>query len=232
MVRDHNSTDSSSWFNLGYAQYHSGDPQAAIASYSKALELDPSNYPANINRGIAYVDLHQYYNALNDFNAALKFGEIAFAYSGRGTAYYGLKKYDLAIADLKRAVSLYPSDANAFCYLALNYFEVARYQDALESAETSNQLDSKCGGQKLLEVQARSYYALGNYDQALLYIDKALDKGAYSLGFYYRGIILQAAGRDDEAIQDLEQFLSYAQTSGSLGTEVADARSRLTKLKP
>jgi tetratricopeptide (TPR) repeat protein len=232
VVLDHDPTDSNSWFDLGYAQQQSGEPQAAIASYSKSLELDPSNYSANINRGNIYLDLRQYNNAFNDFNAALKFGDIALAYSGRGSAYYYLKKYDLAIKDLEKSRSLYPYDANTFCFLSLTYFEVKRYQDALDSAASSHEIAPKCGGQRLVEIQARSYYGLGNYEQALLYIDKALDMGEYTLGYYYRGIIFQAAGRNDEAIRDLEQFLSYYEPNDNHIPEIADARSRLTKLKP
>ena len=38
--------------------------------------MDPTYYPANINRGLAHTDLGSYNEALDDFNRALEFGDI------------------------------------------------------------------------------------------------------------------------------------------------------------
>ena len=177
--------------------------------YSRALELNPSFYQAFINRGNVFIGLGQYQKALDDFNNALKFGEIPFAYSGRGDAYYGLGNYDKAIADYQTSLSLLPENAHCYYFLSLSYFSIRKYQDAIDAADTCHEIDPACGGQqKLLETEGRSYYALGNYDQALSYMDQAIATGPYSLGYYYRGIIYQAAGRYSEAFQDLVEFLS------------------------
>ena len=96
-----------------------------------------------------------------------------------------------------------------------------------------DQIDPTCGGSKLAEIQARSYYAMGNYDQALSYINRALSYGpGYPLGFYYRGIIYEAAGQDNEAIQNLEVFVRDAQLLKYNGPEVIDAENRISKLAP
>jgi len=218
------------WFGYGRALAHSGDPQGAVAAYTRAIALDPSFYEALINRGLIYITLQKYPEALDDFNAALKFGEIPLAYAGRGQAYYYLKDYDRAIADLEKSIRMFPTD-RAYCGLALAYYEVGRYQESLDAAATSYRQNPECGGQKLMEVQARSSYALGAYDQALTYMNNALAVSPYSLGYYYRGLINQAAGRKAEAVKDLEKFISLAGTSGNLGAEVEDAKARLVRLK-
>jgi tetratricopeptide (TPR) repeat protein len=112
--------------------------------------------------------------------------------------------------------------------MSFSYFELKQYQNALDAAKSSNAIDPGCGGQRLLEVQARSYYALGNYGKAIEYMDQALAEGSYALGYYYRGIIYQAAGRKQEAIKDLKTFLSI----GYDGKEYTDAQARLAKLEP
>jgi tetratricopeptide (TPR) repeat protein len=56
--------------------------------------LNPSYYQAYINRGVAFLAMDLYEDALDDFNTALEFGDIPAAYSGRGDAYYGLEKYN------------------------------------------------------------------------------------------------------------------------------------------
>ena len=53
----------------------------------------------------------------------------------------------------------------------------------------------------------------------------------YAFGHYYRGLIYQAAGKNQEAIQDLELFLSLTQNLETSQDEIADAKARLAKLK-
>jgi tetratricopeptide (TPR) repeat protein len=219
------------WYNYAITLRHSGNLKESLAAYTKAIDLDPSFYPAHINRGVVYLDLKKCDEALSDFNAALKSGDISLAYSGRGDAYSCLKKYDLAMPDYEKTLSLYPDNAAAYCGQAIVFYEVGRYQDALDAAANSNRIDPSCGGQRLMEIQGRSYYALGDYDRALTFMNKALAVSPYSLGYYYRGLIHQAAGRKAEAVRDLEKFLSLAGSSGNLGAEVKDAKARLARLK-
>lgn len=218
------------WYNLGLAQRKMEDYDSAIASYTKALELDPEYYEAYINRGYVYRLQKKYSKALTDYSQALEFGEILTAYSGRGDTYYESEEYNKAIEDYKKVLQINPSDAHAYCYISLSYFELKKYQDSIDAAEASHSIDAGCGGRQLLETEARSYYALKNYDQALVFINKALALGEYPLGLYYRGMIHQAAGKNQEAIQDLETFLSLPETE-DLPQEKADAKARLAKLK-
>ena len=95
-----------------------------------------------------------------------------------------------------------------------------------------NQIEPGCGGQRLLEYQARSYYALGDYEKAISYIDQAVAMEPYKMGIYYQGIIYDDAGKDDQAIFFLEQFLEFAPDESIFATEIADAKARLAKLKP
>jgi tetratricopeptide (TPR) repeat protein len=228
----HDDASAEIWYNLGLAQRNTGDLKGALISYTEALELDPSYYPAYINRGNVYLALNEFKNAMADFNSALEFGDIPLAYKGRGIAHYGLKEYDQSIDDYEKALKLVPSDTNLYCYISLSYLEDHKYQDSIEAAQKSDQTtDQGCNSQVLNEVLARSYYALGNYDQALLHINEALKGSDYTLGHYYRGIIYQAVGKNQEAIQDLELFLAFLGTSELAKDEAADAKVRLAQLK-
>jgi tetratricopeptide (TPR) repeat protein len=219
------------WYNLGLVQQKTDDFQGAVVSYTKALEVDPSYYPAHINRGNVYLILGEYKKALTDFNKALEFGDIPFAYSGRGDAYHALKEYDKAVHNYKKVIELDPSDAHAYCFLSSSYLGLQRYQESIEIAQEANPIDPNCVGWMLYETEARSYYGLENYDQALVYINKALTTSEYPLGHYYRGIIYQDAGENQASIQDLELFLSSVQSPESYQEEIADAKARLAQLK-
>jgi tetratricopeptide (TPR) repeat protein len=143
-----------------------------------------------------------------------------------------MQKYELAISDFEWVVSVDPYKPSIFCNLATSYFAVGRYQDALDSAWRSHQVDPTCSAEYLLEVQARSSYTLGDYDQALIYINKAMEMEPYTLGYYYRGTIYQALGDTKSAIEEYEVFLSDAVRLNYQGPEIADAKARLKILKP
>jgi tetratricopeptide (TPR) repeat protein len=180
---------------------------------------------------LVYIDLERYDEALNDFNHALEVGDIPAAYSGRGTTYYWLGRYDEAIVDLELARDMLPYRPTSYCYLALSYFEVGRYQDSLDTATKLYQISPGCGGQRVLEIQARDYYALGDYEQAIFYINQALEQQEYVMGYYYRGTMYQAMGNNEEAISDFETFLSLVHQTEVFQVEIADAEARLEKLK-
>ena len=52
------SQDSKEFFKQGQSKYNAGDYKAAIEFYTKAIEADPKNLDAVLQRGFAYVSLH------------------------------------------------------------------------------------------------------------------------------------------------------------------------------
>ncbi len=220
------------WGNLGIAQNQTGLFQSAVESQSKSLALDPSNHNSYINRGMAYKNLGEYQKALNDYNKALEFGDIPEAYHGRADVYLELGQFDEAIADHKMAIALYPGEGRYYRHLACAYLKAGKYQDAIDTANAYHQLEPTIDRQRVYETQARAYYALGDYQQGLIYINKAIDLRSYSSGFYYRGIINEAAGKKEAAILDLEKFLAVVMDKDEWKDEIADAEARLAELKP
>jgi tetratricopeptide (TPR) repeat protein len=206
-----------------------------IAGANKALQADRREWVAYADRGFCELMQGTYTEAIKDFKVyvahkpddSVASYNLGVAYGHRGNLYYSQGKYTLAIADYKKAVSLVRGDAHSYCNMSYSYFALKQYKGALEAAKSSIAINPECGGQKLLEVAARSAYALHDYDQGIDYMNQALARGAYALGYYYRGIIFQAAGKNEEAILDLKHFLA----SGGNGEEAADAKARLAKLE-
>ncbi len=231
---EHVPFNSCAWVKLGIAQARQLKYEEAVSSYDKALELDPISCEAYINRGDTFINLGEYEKALDDYNHAIALGD-PIAYSGRGTAYYWLGEYDEAIADLELATQQIPNNSPAYSMLGLAYLKVGRYQDALDAAATVNQIQPGYKGQTIFEIQSRAYYGLGDYEQALSYINKAIEMNdyypGYYTGYYYRGIIYQTTGKNAEAITDFEKFLSVVPDNKKLQEEVADAKKRLAELR-
>ena len=230
-------TRSQSWSGMSEALDQLGRFDECISDATKALEAYSQEWLAYSDRASCELDQGKFSEAIKDYGVYVAHNrddsigsyDMGVAYGHRGDAYYAAGQYSLAIADYKKAVSLIRGDAHSYCNLAYSYFALKQYKNTIAAADASIAINPACGGQKLLEEAARSSYALHAYDQGIDYMNRAFAYGgSYPLGYYYRGILYQAAGRKQEAIQDLKQFLS----SGPGGPEADDAKARLAELQP
>jgi tetratricopeptide (TPR) repeat protein len=100
-----NQSLSKTFRNIGIAHRRSGNPEASIPYYNKALALNPPD-PWNdlINRGNSWDECGLLDNAINDYNAALalkpNFGE---AYYNKGIAYERQRKTKDALLEFQNA---------------------------------------------------------------------------------------------------------------------------------
>ena len=152
---------------------------------------------------------------------------LGLAYGHRGDTYYDAGKYALAIADYKVVASLIKGDAHSSCQLVYSYFALKNYQSTIDAGKAATDIKASCGGQKLVDVEGQSAYFLGDYQGAIDFMTQALKLGTDSNAYYYRGISYQATGKNKEAIQDLQIFISLVKT----GSQADDAKARLAQLK-
>lgn len=60
------------WYNLGVELEESGRFEDAIASYDKAIELDPRDANTWCSRGNALASLNQFHAAIKSYNEAMR----------------------------------------------------------------------------------------------------------------------------------------------------------------
>lgn len=93
-------------------QAHS--PKAAIANYTKAIELSPTYVDALVRRGLTYFEEKQTDEALHDLNQAVQLSPRSFkAIYNRGKVFMAKRLYDEAASDFVRATSLNTEHAQA-----------------------------------------------------------------------------------------------------------------------
>lgn len=81
--------------------------RAAIANYTKAIDLDAQCLEAYIRRANTYADADDMQSALADFNQAVQLSPLCFkAFFGRARVHLALSQYDEAVADLQHAISI------------------------------------------------------------------------------------------------------------------------------
>ncbi|MFH0809040.1 MAG: tetratricopeptide repeat protein [Pseudomonadota bacterium] len=85
----------------------SGDMEAAIADFTKVLDLKPDCATAYSLRAEAYIEASDYDHALADGTKAIELNpDYGASYYSRADAYRGRGAFDLAIRDYTRAMEL------------------------------------------------------------------------------------------------------------------------------
>jgi poly(3-hydroxybutyrate) depolymerase/Tfp pilus assembly protein PilF len=113
--------------NRGVAYLTLKDYTAALADFSRSIELSPSSEAYN-NRGNIYFSRKQFKEAISDFGESIKLKANAEAYTNRGTAYEETGEDTLGLADLEQAIRLDEKFARA--YAVRGVISLKRHQDA------------------------------------------------------------------------------------------------------
>ncbi len=132
-----------------------GEYESCIEFYNMSLEIEPANFNAWVNLGIAYRKTGDRDKAMEAYETALKYDLESNAsvplYTSLGSVYIELDKPMSAINYLEKARELYPEKPDIHAYLAIAYkmaFEPAKSDESLEKAR-------ELGYPKLDEIQAQ-----------------------------------------------------------------------------
>lgn len=153
------------WFYRGCALRHLGLYAVCLPDLNHAVETDPQNAYAYINRGLAYLDLQKLDLALSDESKAIDLDpEIAWAYEKRGSILEKMGKPDQALQDYEKATRVDDEDADAYCDEGYLLEKKGRYQDAVLCFTQAVQADSDLRDAYL--GRADAYDALGITDKS------------------------------------------------------------------
>ncbi len=166
-VADHWLEKATSLARLGYHQ-------KAVEDFDRALEIDPRNVRALVNRGEACRLLEAYDDALESFNRALELGrEDARILGHRGQVYVALERYSEGLADLNRALELAPNETWVLAERANALRGLGRYEDAIADLNRVLRLDP--GNVWALAVRGDIYWQTKRYETARVDFHRALD---------------------------------------------------------
>jgi predicted O-linked N-acetylglucosamine transferase (SPINDLY family) len=181
--------------------------EAALASYDRALALQPNSPDIHYNRANVLRDLKRHDEAVEAFARALQLNPRHLAAcNNRGNALRDLGRFEEALRDFDRALQLRPDYAEAHANRANVLRETKRYDEALAGYERALRINpAYAEGWNNRGVALRAHNrpreALASYDQAL-----AL-KPDYVEAHYNRANALQDLRRFTEALQSYERAL-------------------------
>lgn len=119
--------------------YLNKDAESAVASYNRALELDPENTDALLKTAEIKLLLHQYQETFDFANRALRIDEqLYMAYFIKGYAHFELGDSSLFVSSVQTALELNPDFFDGYTLLASYYSSIGSdialdyYNSALE----------------------------------------------------------------------------------------------------
>jgi protein O-GlcNAc transferase len=117
--------------NRGIALSHLGRMEDAIASYGKALELDPSNAHVEFNLSVALVKAGDYAPAADHLKHLQRTGNDVRYDELLAFCYYHLGSYALAARVAERVYAANPDDPANALILGSTYTRMGQYEKAL-----------------------------------------------------------------------------------------------------
>jgi tetratricopeptide (TPR) repeat protein len=166
------------YITSGNAYYDRGAYDLAIADYSRAVQLAPSNTVYKDKLQAARKTLSDQLEEARKAEVAARKAEVD-AYINSGNAYYAAKDYDRAIADFTEAIRLDPDNVVAYygrgnCYYMKAYYAMAitDYTQALKFDPNHANAKKWLEEARKAEVKAyidsgNAYYATKDYDLAI-----------------------------------------------------------------
>ena len=192
------------YFRWGYMKYMLEDYKGAIADLTKGIILEPDNFFAYNNRGMAKNALKQYFAAITDYDTAIRL-EPAFAgaYHYRGDTKSELGQYAAAIIDYDTAIRLEPDLAKAYHNRGIAKANLGQYLAAIADYDVAIQLKPDFTNAYGNRGNAKSN--LGQYFAAISDYDQMIHlKPDYAIAYYNRGRVKYLLDQYFFAIADFD----------------------------
>jgi tetratricopeptide (TPR) repeat protein len=193
----------------------------AIEGYSHVIEMRPDWVNARYNRGLAYLtrywttaEVANLDGAIEDFTWTLGVkDDYTEAYINRAIAYYtrdGEGDMEASLNDLDKAIQVSPTSYRAYYNRGLAYIHLNDQAHWVADLEKSLQLEPSfwvshhalCWGYALAMMP----------DEALPHCEEAVRNDPSGSTRDAHGLAMTEAGRLDEAITDLEQYMAWLDT--------------------
>lgn len=184
------------------------DYPAALADYTRAIELDPQYAEAYYNRGVTHAKLNDYAAARADYTNAIELDpQYAEAYNNRGTTYANQEDYSAALADFTKATEIDSKNVNAWYNCGVTQARQNEYKQAIESYDRALAIDAQKA--EVWSNRGVALAELGKHKQAIDSYDQALKIDPRdALTWYNRGTALIKQGETEQAIESFEKALA------------------------
>jgi tetratricopeptide (TPR) repeat protein len=189
-------------------QQLSKNPEVALATFDRAVDLQPQNTAAWIGRGDALYRLERFPEALAAYDEAIQLNQNnARAWRGRGDALYRLERFPAALASFDKALQLQPNNGEALNRKGRALYKLERYQEAADAQAEALKLDPN--NAQALSDKGIALIGLGKYEEAMTDFDKAQTLEPLDPRFWQnKALSLQYLNRPQEANRVYQEALA------------------------
>lgn len=196
----------------------------AMTAYDQAVRIDPKNAKAHLRRGQLFTRSRNYNEAQEALQAALAADpNYAPAYRELGEMYYFVGKYDQALENYKKYISMSEDSPETRSKYASFLFLTKDYAGTIKEAQAV--LASDPDHAVMNRLLAFSLYETDQNDQALeameRYFKNVKPDQTIASDYAYYGRMLAKAGKADLAQQNLDKALQMDPDNTELQDDIA-----------
>jgi tetratricopeptide (TPR) repeat protein len=167
-----NIDDSYSWKNNGDSLYILGKYEQAIASYEKAIRIDPDYEKAWYNKGLSLKNLGRYNESIDCFNKTIKINKDSWeSFYNIGFILKELGKYDDAIKNFDNALAINPNSTKTLIGKSSVLVELGEFESAIIFLQKAQEIHPEDGSiwEKIGDILAE----LSRFPDAIKAYDKS-----------------------------------------------------------
>ncbi len=200
------------WIDRGVAFMNAENYESGLGAFNKAIEIDPANSWARINKGWALTVLGGYHQALKELNIALVIDpQNPWIYVNRGVTYNFLENYQQGLLDEEKAINMDATIPWAYIDRGWAYIGLGKFNQALEDLNKAAQLDSK--NPYIYHLRAWAHNGLGSKKQALEDFEKSLKLAPNNSWTHWNIAAYHAlSGEKEKSISALEKAIRINKT--------------------
>jgi len=129
------------YYNRGNARIELNKLSESIIDYTYALKLNPNEADIYINRGNSYYRNKNYNKALEDFQKASEIEIKNYkTYYFMAKTEFLLNKFDIAIYNLEKSITLNPKFTDGYFWLGLAYIQINRSKEGCLTLKKAKEL--------------------------------------------------------------------------------------------
>lgn len=201
------------YYEKGIAYCYLAQHKKAVEEFTKAIQIDKSFIKAYLKRAETKVKYpfatsmdkikKGFKEAVEDYTRILEIDpRYINAYKGRSTAYWFLKKYDLALKDINTYIKNVPDDAQAYYDRGLTYAKMGKYGWAILEYSRAIALEDDTWNEAALERMQEAYFKKaqklekeGRIEDAVYNYKKLVEKDQNS----------ETAGKAKQRLEELQK---------------------------
>jgi tetratricopeptide (TPR) repeat protein len=206
-IIDLNPANESALNEIGLCFEISNASKKAVDYFNKFLDKHPYSRSAWFNLAISYNSLGKNEKAIDAYEFSLAIDENQpSAYFNIANIYASMDDHPKAINYYRRTLIKESPDAITYYYLGESYEKLDRFEDALEAYQNAFEINNLF--HEALLGMARSYFVLGNEEEAYLKLDDAINvEEPFPLFWSIRSLKMDELGYFELAITAIKKLI-------------------------